>query len=95
MGAPDLARLLMVGVGELRDATTPSERLKCLEALQGLMAQTQEPVDKLIAGLAQSLGLSSAPSSRTVDESWHAAARQPSLSWSSRGASQAWWATSP
>ena len=95
MGAPDLARLLMVGVGELRDAATPAERLMRLAALQELMARTQEPVDQLIAELAQSLGLSSTPSPGTGDESWHAAARQPSLSWSSRGASQAWWATSP
>ena len=95
MGAPDLARLLIVGVGELRDAATPSERLKRLAALQELMARTQEPVDRLIAELAQGLGLSSAPSPEAGEESWHVAQSQPRLSWSSRGASQAWWATSP
>ena len=95
MGAPGMARLLIVGVGEMRDAATPAERLKRLTALQELMAGTQEPVDQLIAELAQSLGLSSIPSTETVDESWHATGSQPSLSWSRRGASQAWWANSP
>ena len=95
MGAPEVARLLIVGVGELRDAATPAERLQRLAALQELMTRTQEPVDRLIAELAQGLGLSSAPSPEPGEASWHAAARQPSLSWTSRGASQAWWATSP
>ena len=95
MGAPDLARLLIVGIGGMRDAAAPAERLNYLAALQELMARAQEPVDQLIAELAQSLGLGSAPSAETADESWHGAGRQPSLSWSSRGASQAWWATSP
>jgi hypothetical protein len=95
MGAPDLARLLIAGIGGMREAATAAERLKYLAALQEHMARTQEPVDQLIAELAQSLGLSSAPSPETSEESWHATRNQPSLSWSRRGTSQAWWANSP
>ena len=94
LGAPDMARLLVVGVGETCDASTPVDRLERLTALQERMAQTQEPVDRLIAELAQSLGLSSAPGPEAADESWRQAQSQPSLSWSRRGSSQAWWAVS-
>ena len=94
-GAPGMARLLIVGAGEMYAAVTPAERLQCLTALQERMAKTREPVDQLIAELAQSLGLSSAPSPGAVDESRRIGLSHPGLSWSRRGSSQAWWAVSP
>jgi hypothetical protein len=95
MGAPGMARLLIVAVGELCEAATPAERLQRLTALQERMAQTSEPVDRLIAGLAQGLGLSSAPGPGPVADSQHAVQSHPSRSWSRRGSSQAWWVLCP
>ena len=61
MGAHHVARALINGVGEFSNSATPLEGLKCLTALQERLSRTQDPVDELIAGLADSLGLSASP----------------------------------
>jgi hypothetical protein len=58
MGAHHVARVLIAGIGEIDSMATPSGRLECLTALQQHIADTADPVDQLIAGLAHNLGLS-------------------------------------
>jgi hypothetical protein len=61
MGAHHVARALIAGVGEFSRSATPLEGLKCLTVLQERLSRTQDPVDELIAGLADTLGLSAVP----------------------------------
>ncbi len=61
MGAHHVARMLIAAVGEIRDAAKSADALTCLVALQDRMARTQDPVDRLIAGLAHDMGLSAIP----------------------------------
>jgi hypothetical protein len=95
MGAPGMARLMIAGVGEMEGAATPAERMQRIAALQERMAGIQEPVDQLIAALAESLGLSSVTGPEALDESSNGVPAQPILSWTRRGSAQAWWAASP
>jgi hypothetical protein len=59
IGASNVARTLFAAVGELRDAPTPLAQLKCLTGLQERLLKTRDPVDKLIAGFANNLRMSS------------------------------------
>jgi hypothetical protein len=61
MGAHHVACTLIIGVGEFSKSATPLEGLKCLTVLQERLSRTQDPVDELIARLADNLGLSAAP----------------------------------
>jgi hypothetical protein len=58
MGAHHIARVLFAGIGEIDSTASPSGRFECLTALQQHIADTADPVDQLIAGLAHNLGLS-------------------------------------
>jgi len=58
MGAHHVARVLFAGIGEIDTTASPSGRFECLTALQQHIADTADPVDQLIAGLAHNLGLS-------------------------------------
>ena len=58
MGAHHVARVLFAGIGEIDSTASPSGRFQCLTALQQHIADTADPVDQLIAGLAHNLGLS-------------------------------------
>jgi hypothetical protein len=58
MGAHHVARMMIVAVGEIRDAATSPDPQRCLMVLQERVARTQDPVDQLIAGLAHDMGLS-------------------------------------
>jgi hypothetical protein len=94
MGAHDVARMLITGVGDLGDTPTPSDRMKCLTELQERMSRTPDSVDQLITGLARILGLCAVPHpGRLVDPGFEPSAG-PALSWSRRGSPRAWWAIS-
>lgn len=59
VGTPNVARALIRAVCDLTDATTPMGRVKCLTALQDRLLRTMDPVDRLIAVLANALGMGS------------------------------------
>ena len=92
MGAHQVAKMLITTVGEMSDTATPLARAKCLTALQERMAQTQDPVDQLIAGLAHNLGLSADARPDRVERPVAEPSVSASLSWSRRGPHTAWWA---
>ena len=75
IGAPEVASAVIVAVGELEDASSAQGRLKCLTALQDRLLRTREPVDRLIARLAESLGIGSGS-----PPDWDAAPEMLSLS---------------
>jgi hypothetical protein len=59
IGAPEVASAVIVAVGELEGASSAQGRLRCLTALQDRLLKTKEPVDHLIARLAENLGIGS------------------------------------
>jgi hypothetical protein len=92
MGARHVARMLVTGVAELREQTTPLYRHKYLEALQQRLSRTQDPVDQLIADLAHDLGLSAVPRPHLVVAPGAELSAAAGLTWSRGRSSRAWWA---
>jgi len=61
IGAQAVSRLLVRGLAELAASTGPAACQRCLETLQERLVGTQDPVDMLIAGMADRLGISAVP----------------------------------
>jgi hypothetical protein len=59
IGAHGVASAAFVAIGELQSAAHPQERHRCLANLQERLLKTRDPVDELIARLAENLGLGS------------------------------------
>ena len=59
MGADGVASAMMVAINELERAPRPQDRHQCLVTLQERLLKTRDPVDQMIARLAESLGLGS------------------------------------
>jgi len=57
LATPGVARALVRAVGEFNDATTPPQKLQCLNALQERLLRSTDLVDRAIAGLARELRL--------------------------------------
>jgi hypothetical protein len=55
IGAPGVARAVITAACDLKRAPTPQGHLTCLIALQDRLVSTNDPVDRLIAHLVQSL----------------------------------------
>jgi hypothetical protein len=61
IGAQGVSRSLVRGLGELAASPGPAACQRCLEELQERLGNTQDPVDLLIAGMADRLGISTVP----------------------------------
>jgi hypothetical protein len=59
MGADGVAGAMKAAIGELERAPRPQDRHQCLVTLQERLLKTRDPVDQMIARLAESLGLGS------------------------------------
>jgi hypothetical protein len=59
VGAHGVASAVMVAIGELERASHPQKRHTCLASLQERLLTINDPVDQLIARLAEKLGLGS------------------------------------
>lgn len=59
IGAQAVANEMVIAIGELADAPDPQAQRHCLGKLQENLLGTGDPVDQLIAGLAERLGLGS------------------------------------
>jgi hypothetical protein len=59
MGAHAVANALIVAIRELECASHPLDRHQCLATLQERLLKTRDPVDQMIARLAETLGLGS------------------------------------
>jgi len=57
IGTQAVARALQSGIRGLEGAASSAARQQCLVALQAHLARTHDPVDRLIAELARSLGM--------------------------------------
>jgi hypothetical protein len=61
IGAQGVSRALVRGLCELAASRGPVACHRCLEVLEERLGSTQDPVDGLIAGLADRLGISAVP----------------------------------
>jgi hypothetical protein len=59
MGAHGVASAVNVAIGELECAARAQDRHQCLATLQERLLKTRDPVDHMIARLAETLGLGS------------------------------------
>jgi hypothetical protein len=73
-GAHGAANQMIIAVGEFGGAADPRAQRQCLGKLQENLLQTHEPVDLLIAHLAERLGLGSGG-----DPNWECASEEISL----------------
>lgn len=60
IGAHDVARTLIVAIGELEATSHRQVRDNCVAALQERLLKSRDPVDQLIARFTETLGLGSA-----------------------------------
>jgi hypothetical protein len=64
IGAHSVASAMFVAIGELQRAAHPQQRHGCVATLQERLLKTGDPVDQLIARLAENLGLGLGSSSK-------------------------------
>jgi hypothetical protein len=69
IGALGVAHAVIAAIGELEDASRPQDPYECLVNLQEQLLDSNDPVDQLIAALAEKLGLDSGGGPRFVFES--------------------------
>lgn len=75
IGAPQVASAVSAAVRELEGVSSAQGRLRCLTALQERLLRIKEPVDHLIARLADSLGIGS-----NTSRDWNSAPDMLSIS---------------
>jgi hypothetical protein len=73
MGAHGVASAVIVAIGELECAPRPQDRHQCLATLQEKLLKTRDPVDQMIARLAESLGLGSRSTAKWEPAKWEPA----------------------